>query len=188
MDTSIISALFIALGIIGILVHVAKTKKASEKAKAAPKAKEKTKPKGKAKPKKRPAPEAAEVEEGGEELSSAESDTEKTVSKGTLQNLINGLKYKADPTKNKKGVEQAEAQGLLEHYRGITSTGDRANFVAKFLKLGILKMHKTLTLTSSDTDFSSTKKAQTAKLMTWLLTFDYLFVAILVGGGRGEGR
>ena len=91
--------------------------------------------------------------------------------KGVIQNIINTLKYRSDPTKNKKGTMMTESTKLLEHYRGISTTEDRANFAQKFQELGIVKLADKLGLQDNVEDYDDKKESVNVNFHNWRYIF-----------------
>ncbi|CAE7307150.1 unnamed protein product [Symbiodinium sp. CCMP2592] len=56
--------------------------------------------------------------------------------KASIQRMLNLVKYKADPVRNKSGECQSEAQQVLEAYRQIADS-DRKGFIAAYQKNGL---------------------------------------------------
>jgi len=103
----------------------------------------------------------------------AEEETETTcgTTKEAIQGVINVLKYRADPNKNKKGKDLEESHKLLEHYRGIQTTEDRANFIRKFQELGIVKLHDKLGLQDQAEDYDDKQEKVNVHHRNWRYIF-----------------
>ena len=94
-----------------------------------------------------------------------------TADKGVIQNIINKLKYRSDPEKNKKGKDVEEAAKLLEHYREIKTSGDRALFAQKFQELGVIKFAEKLGLVDNVEDYDDKKEAINVNYKNWRYIF-----------------
>ena len=94
-----------------------------------------------------------------------------TADKGAIQNIINTLKYRADPTKNKKGKDMEESAKLLDHYRNIKGSEDRALFVQRFQQLGIVKFADKLGLLDKTEDYDDKKEAVNVNYKNWRYIF-----------------
>ena len=100
-----------------------------------------------------------------------ETETMGGTTKEAIQGVINVLKYRADPNKNKKGKELEESQKLLGRYRGIKSTEDRANFIQKFQELGIVKLHDKLGLQDQAEDYDDKQEKVNVHHRNWRYIF-----------------
>ncbi|CAE7612474.1 unnamed protein product, partial [Symbiodinium sp. CCMP2592] len=56
--------------------------------------------------------------------------------KASIQRMLNLVKYKADPVRNKSGECLSEAQQVLEAYRQVADS-DRKGFIAAYQKNGL---------------------------------------------------